>query len=298
MRIFSQQKCTLGEGTFWSDFYQQFFWLDIIEKKIYAKSLLSKDPNFDQSWCVEFIPTALIDNSANKQTIWIVADKGLFLFNPTTGVVQKRLSFELGEDFRTNDAGADKKGNLWVGVMEKQPSGLNGHIFAISKNGDIQQVITNIGIPNTFCWSDELDAMLISDSYQQKTFAVNRQPEPTTINEHAIILDLAETDGTPDGGAIDENGDFWNANWGLKRAICHDLTRTIRQVDVNAPQVTSVCFGGNNRDKLLITSATEGLSDSQRKTYPQSGFTFLLTDIDVKGRSPLGFTLKVQAHVS
>jgi sugar lactone lactonase YvrE len=272
--------------------------LDIIEQKIYAKSLLSKAPNFDQSWCVEFIPTALIDNSASEQTIWIVADKGLFLFNPTTGVVQKRLSFELGEDFRTNDAGADKKGNLWVGVMEKQPSGLNGHIFAISKNGDIQQVIANIGIPNTFCWSDELDAMLISDSYQQKTFAVNRQSESTTINEHAIILDLAETEGTPDGGAIDENGALWNANWGLKRAICHDLTGIRRQVDVKALQVASVCFGDKNRDKLLITSATEGLSESQRDTYPHSGSTFLLTDTETQGRKPLGFAMKDQDNVS
>lgn len=298
MILFSQQPCSLGEGPLWSDYYQKFFWLDIIEQKIYAKSLISTSDYFDQCWPVDFIPTALIDNNTDEQKIWIVADKGLFIFDPKTGVAQKRLGFELGINFRTNDAGVDKEGNLWIGVMEKRPSGLNGYIFTISENGVIQQVVEQVGIPNTFCWSGELDAMLISDSYQKKTFAVKQRPQVSRINEHSLILDLTETEGTPDGGAIDENGHFWNANWGLKRVICHDLIGIRRQVDINAIQVASVCFGDKNRDKLLITSATEGLSDSQRKTYPQSGFTFLLTDIGVKGRAPLGFTLKVQDHVS
>ena len=298
MTVFSKQLCTLGEGPLWSAYYKQFFWLDIIEQKIYARALLSTNDYFDQCWSVDFTPTALIDNKADEQTFWIVADKGLFLFEPKTGGAQKQLGFELGINLRTNDAGVDKDGNLWVGVMEKRPSGLNGHIFTISEYGDIQQVIEKVGIPNTFCWSDELDAMLISDSYQQKTFAVKQGPQVTLINEHSLILDLAETEGTPDGGCIDENGHFWNANWGLKRVICHDLANSYKQFDVDALHVTSVCFGGKNRDKLLITSATEGLSKSQQNSYPNSGYTSLLTDTEVKGRAPMGFAMKVQNNVS
>ncbi|TDP40211.1 gluconolactonase [Idiomarina aquatica] len=299
MEVFSKQACTLGEGPLWSDYYQQFFWVDIIEQKIYAKSLLSNNEYFDKCWPVDFIPTALIDNSLEDKTIWVVADKGLFIFEPQTGVAQKHIDFELDENFRTNDAGVDESGNLWVGVMEKQPSGLNGYIFTVDQVGNIKKGINKIGIPNTFCWSDEQNAMLVSDSFQQKTFLVKNPPDEARINEYPVVLDLADTDGTPDGGALDQGGGFWNANWGLKRVISHQLGRITRKLDIDVPHVTSVCFGDKNRDKLLVTTATEGLNESQREAYPQSGFTFLLNnDKEINGRTPLGFAMKVQRHVS
>lgn len=298
MKIFSSRSCVLGESPFWSDVYQQFFWLDIGERKIYAKSLLSQKSDFDQSWSVDFIPTALVDNRENGQTIWIVADQGLYLFDPRDGVFQKRFAFQLENGFRTNDAGVDGQGNLWIGVMQNNPSGLNGYVFIMTTKGDIYQIIRGIGIPNTFCWSDELEAMLISDSFQRKTYAVKIDEKVSAISDHKAIIDLYDTKGTPDGGAIDENGNLWNANWGLARIICHDFKNVQDQLCVSAAQVTSVCFGGLNRDKLIVTSAKEGLSERQSKDYPNAGFTFLVNDLKVNGRVPLGFALKDTDNVS
>lgn len=298
MKIFSQKACTLGEGPLWSDYYQLFFWVDISEKNIYAKAVSSTSNDFDKCWSVDFIPTALLDNSADEETLWIVSDKGLFIFNPITGVMQKHLSFNFGKNFRTNDAGCDNEGNLWVGVMEKQPSGLNGYIFTVSDNGNIQNIVDRIGIPNTFCWSDELNAMLISDSYQKKMYAVQKKGDISAIDENPTIFDLTSSEGTPDGGALDTLGCLWNANWGLKRVIRHDFTDIVRNIPVNALNVTSVCFGDKNRDKLLITSSMEGLSEQQREALPHSGFTFLLTNTKARGRKPLGFAMKDKDNVS
>lgn len=298
MTIFSKQSCILGEGPLWSSYYNQFFWLDIVENKIYAKSMFSGQDKFDKVWRFDFIPTALIDNPVNVKTIWIVADSGLFLFEPKTGNIENKIPFDLGENFRTNDAGVDRDGNLWVGVMEKQPSGLNGYVLKVSENGVVSQALKGVGIPNTLCWSNELGAMLISDSYQQKTFSVSLLSNVSTINDHPVIFDLSDTDGTPDGGAIDEEGNLWNANWGIHRVICHDLSMVRRQIDLNALQITSVCFGGESRDKLLITSATEGLSENQKRLYSDSGCCFLLNSIQVKGREPLGFAMKDKDNVS
>lgn len=298
MIIFSKKNCVLGEGPLWSNYYEQFFWLDITQQKIYAKSIFSKEIYFDNCWSVNFIPTALIHHGKNAKKIWIVGNNGLYLFDPIKNRIELKYKFYLNWKYRTNDAGVDAEGNLWIGVMEKEPSGLNGHIFILKSNGEIRKIIDNIGIPNTFCWSDELNAMLVSDSYQKRIYAVNIKADISSIDEYPVALDLSETDGAPDGGALDERGNLWNANWGLKRLIYHDLKKIKAEISVNAMQVSSVCFGGENLDQLLITTAEENLTEEDLIAYPESGCSFLLKNMKIKGRNPLGFSIKEESDVS
>ena len=52
-------------------------------------------------------------------------------------------------------------------------------------------------------------------------------------------------------------------------------------VDVAAPNTTSVAFVGASLDTLLITTASEQLSDAQRARYPDSGRLFI-ADVEVQ----------------
>ena len=53
-------------------------------------------------------------------------------------------------------------------------------------------------------------------------------------------------------------------------------------MDVAAPNTSSVAFVGLNLDTLLITSASEQLSDEQRVRFPDSGRLFTV-DVGVRG---------------
>ncbi|EMS31154.1 Gluconolactonase [Mariniradius saccharolyticus AK6] len=48
------------------------------------------------------------------------------------------------------------------------------------------------------------------------------------------------------------------------------------KIELPVPHVTSCCFGGDDLDLMLITSAQENLSPADIEKYPQSGDVFLV----------------------
>jgi sugar lactone lactonase YvrE len=59
--------------------------------------------------------------------------------------------------------------------------------------------------------------------------------------------------------------------------------KLLGHIEIPAPNVTSVAFGGPQLDKLYVTTARTFLSEEQLKKYPGSGTTFRVTGVGVKG---------------
>jgi sugar lactone lactonase YvrE len=108
-----------------------------------------------------------------------------------------------------------------------------------------------------------------------------------------VWLDLSDTESTPDGGALDEEGNVWLAVWG--DASVHKYSqegKLLDKVELRALQPTSCAFGGEHMDEMLITTAAEGMTEEQLEQYPDSG-KVLLKKMDVKGRVLPVFNLEV-----
>jgi len=83
------------------------------------------------------------------------------------------------------------------------------------------------------------------------------------------------TDGSPDGLCIDADGNLWIAIWGVGEVRRHSPTGThFATVAVAAPKTSSVAFIGPDLDTLLITAASEQLSEPQSARFPDSGRLF------------------------
>lgn len=67
--------------------------------------------------------------------------------------------------------------------------------------------------------------------------------------------------------------------------------KLLGHIEIPAPHVTSVAFGGPQLDELYVTTATIFLSEEQLKKYPGSGSTFRVTGVGVKGYA--GQTVKL-----
>ncbi|KAJ4445744.1 hypothetical protein ANN_12429 [Periplaneta americana] len=59
--------------------------------------------------------------------------------------------------------------------------------------------------------------------------------------------------------------------------------KLLLEIEIPAPQVTSVTFGGPQLDELYVTSANLNQSEELQKKYPLSGATFHVTGIGAKG---------------
>ena len=80
----------------------------------------------------------------------------------------------------------------------------------------------------------------------------------------------------PDGMCADEHGNLWIAMWGGGQVRCYSPAgEFVAVVEVDAPNTTSVAFVGATLDALLITTASEQLSDEQRACHPDSGRLFI-----------------------
>jgi sugar lactone lactonase YvrE len=202
-------------------------------------------------------------------------------------------SFELHNTFRCNDGSIGPDGKCYFGTMERVPTGTNGRIYTIDTYGNLIDQGAEVGIPNSFIWLNE-HFVLISDSFLQKTFKVELLSNGTLDwNNREVWLDLSDTSGTPDGGALDENGNVWLAVWGDSSIHQYSADGVLLgKIELKALQPTSCAFGGENMDELLITTATEGMTEEQLAKYPDSG-KVLLRKMDTKGSTLPVFNIEV-----
>lgn len=282
MKVFSSQRCILGEGPLWHQQRGSFFWVDIHGQHVFEKHITSANVEYDNCWSIPCKPSALACVSNQPDKIWVVCSQGLALLDTITGCFTLEVAMELAEGMRTNDAGIGPDAKLWIGTMEDTPSGPNGALYSIATDGYVEQVKTSIAIPNTFCWSPQGDRFYLTDSMQQLMQRISF--DKGRLGSETVHVDLRDTAATPDGGAIDTDGNLWNAQWDGARIAVYEPCGTLRQtIELPVARPTSCCFGGENMDLLLITSASEGLSATELEQTPLSGCTLIVETTPSQG---------------
>jgi L-arabinonolactonase len=271
---FSTHKCSLGEGIIWSPRLQCLFWLDITEKCIFQKHISSLNTNFDRRWIVDFIPSALV-LLENENEILVVSDVGLLRLDLQQGSFNRLVEFNLLDCYRTNDAGVGPNNTLWVGIMEKEPSGLNGSILVIFPDGYTTKLALPIGIPNTFVLKNSSSFMYISDSFLGLMYSIE-----VLIEGYDISYKLKEffstnsTIVTPDGGCISHEDLLLTSLWDGECIGVYDKNgNQVSDFPLPVLRPTNCCIGGDGCKTLYITSARLGLSNDQLSKYPLSGST-------------------------
>lgn len=290
--VFSTTTCELGEGPLWHPQRQSLFWLDIVNKILYEKGLNSKQAEYDNKWNLPFVSSALAVNSQREDVLWVISEQGFGEFELTTGQYEAKISLPIAEKIRTNDGGVAPNGDFWFGTMEKKPTGQHGSIYSISQTGKLKKQLEHIGIPNTFCWLKNGQQLLLSDSLRQIMLSYEVLDGKLQPASKKIHIDLQQTLVTPDGGAIDSQGNLWNAQWDGGCIACYDsLGHLLQRINLPVPKVSSCCFGGSENKHLFITSANEGMSQQELERYPLSGSIFLV-ELSVPGMEIKPFTLE------
>jgi sugar lactone lactonase YvrE len=84
-------------------------------------------------------------------------------------------------------------------------------------------------------------------------------------------------EGIPDGMAIDANDNVWVAIWqrGQVRGWDPRTGALLETIEVPGARLTTSCsFGGPDLDELYITSASGGLTESEKAEQPLAGALF------------------------
>ncbi|WP_321333236.1 SMP-30/gluconolactonase/LRE family protein [Breoghania sp.] len=270
--VFDDRPCELGEGAFWHPERRQFFWFDILGRK-----LLSRTAEGPVSW--DMSEHASAAGWIDRDGLIVASETGLYRFDIPTGERTRLAALE--EDRpqnRSNDGRADPMGGFWIGTMGKEAEPEAGAIYRFH-GGKVHRLFDGISIPNAICFTPDGRRAYYADTARRKIWTVALDAAGWPSGSPQIFVDLREEGLNPDGAVIDAQGALWNAQWGAGRVARYlPDGRLDRTIDIPARNASCPCFGGTAFNRLYVTSAREGLTDPK----PDDGRTFIL-DPGVKG---------------
>jgi len=264
-------KNTLGEGIQWNADHGRLWWTDI-----HGKALWSCDADGgsvetlalpERLGCFAFDP---------QNKILAAFESGLFRWDIEKDRRELIAAFEPDKpDTRTNDGRCDRQGRFLMGGIDEV--GLTPMSSVIRYDGqNVETVLTDVRCTNSICFSQDGKWMYFADSPTRtiKRFAYDTGSGAMSAPE--TFVTVSETGGVPDGACIDADGGLWSARFSgaVVQQILPDGTDGMT-IDVGVPQVTCACFGGDDLDRLYITTGRENMGETELREAPLSGALFV-----------------------
>lgn len=275
------QALMLGEGPTYDPRSDTAFWFDIVSRKMVEYRFAEdRETVHDLPFMASML--AVIDDDRQL----VAADDGLYIRRVSDGSLARHCPLEADNPAtRSNDGRVHPSGALWIGTMGRKAEPEAGAIYWY-RGGELRMLFPNIGIPNAISFS--ADGRLAHYTDTQKGVVLSVDLDPATglpAGDPYIFLETGHDAGDPDGAIIDRGGAMWCARWGAARlsAFGRDGAK-LRSLALPASNPTCPAFVGRNLDRLLVTSARQGLSEDDLESEPLAGRTFLL-DVEVPGRA-------------
>ncbi len=273
-------KATLGEGPAWDAKTQTLYWVDVLEKKIYAGSKLFLQLD-DYVSCL----------APRKDGGLVIAQRfGFWTFEPDSNRLFT-LASPKGEpsNNRFNDGKCDPRGRFVAGTMDHNEQETSGSLYSLSPEGRIKKLLKDLRISNGIGWSADCKTMYFIDTPTREVKAFDYDIETGQIANGRMLIHFEDTFGWPDGMTTDTAGNLWIAMWGGARVTQWDSKgKLMEQFGVPALNVTSCAFGGPGMNELFITTARSGMDTAAMKKYPQAGGVFRM-ETNVEGMPTFEF---------
>jgi D-xylonolactonase len=270
----------LGEAAIWHVATRRMLWIDLLKPRLFAL-----DPATGVTTVLEVKlagPLGAIVPTSNPRIVMVSHLHGLSTLDLETGATTPFADPERGRDaIIYNDCKTDRFGRLWVGTSHYKEQEARGALWCVLPNGEAYLGDTGFAVSNGPAFSLDGKIMYFNDSAGRKTFAYDISADDPRPRNRRVFASYAEEEGMPDGVVVDEEDYLWVAHWGGAR-VTRISPKGERQLFLNvpAPHVTTIGFGGDDMRSLYITTARDGLSEEKLKAWPQSGDLFLAkTDV-------------------
>jgi sugar lactone lactonase YvrE len=212
--------------------------------------------------------------------VLVALKTGVHFLNLETGRLDLLANPEgANPDNRLSDGKVGPDGRFWVGSMNgsqvQQPTAA---LFRIDSDGSCARVLDGLLSSNGLAWSPDGRRLYHSDSRGKFVQVFDYDLATGTLANQRRLCELDESEGRPDGAAVDVEGYYWSA--GVSAGCINRIAPNGRIVEkyllpVDAP--TMPCFGGPNLTTLYLTSLS-----TDRAGVQQTG-TLISFEVDVAG---------------
>ncbi|PZE79731.1 SMP-30/gluconolactonase/LRE family protein [Curtobacterium sp. MCBD17_032] len=265
-RVFSDVQATLAESIVWDPGQQVARWVDIPHG-----TLTTADADGRVLRTVSLDPP-LPSFQPRATGGFVAAQDDTVVLTDGDGHVERELAGvrHANDEMRFNEGKCDPFGRFLVGSMDPTDGPPAGALYAFSPDGTVRVLRDGFGTTNGMEWNDDGSEMYVTDTDTDTVYRGTYGPDGE-LGDLTPFIDGAAHDGL----VRDDEGCFWGAIYGESRVERYGPDGThLETVEIPAPNVTSVAFGGTDMSLLLVGTAREGLTDEQLAEAPHSGSVF------------------------
>lgn len=263
-------KATLGEGPAWDAKTQTLYWVDILQKRIYAGTeILAQLDDFIGCLAPRKNGHLLLALSGAEGRL------GFADLNPDPVQLTFLAALDESPANRLNDGKCDPAGRFLAGSMDMNEKDPNGALYSFDGK-QVTHLLDGITISNGLAWSVDHKTFYYIDTPTREVKAFDYDLAAGQIANPRAAIRVPESLGWPDGMTSDTDGNLWIAIWGGAQVTKWNPNtgKLLEQIPVPALHTSSCVFGGRDMNELYITSARKNMSEADLKKYPLSGGLF------------------------
>lgn len=259
-RVLCENQHLLGEGPTYDAVTDTAWWFSILEQDLHELHLESGMKRVHR---LPMMASALARIDDRRQLL--ATENGLLLRDAGSGALTLHVPIEADRPGnRSNDGRVHPSGALWIGTMGKKAEDGAGAIYHVA-GSTVTRLYDGISIPNGICFSPDGGTGYFVDTKVNRYMTVPLDAATGLPTGPARpFIDGSGEDGGMDGSVCDADGHIWNARWGLGRVDRFDPSgRLVSRHALPARQTSCPAFIGKNLDRMLVTTAYEGMSEDR-----------------------------------
>lgn len=241
-------KCELAENPLWHEETNSIFWTDITAGKIFRLHLITG--NYDMVYHGEPVGGFTFQKNG-ELLLFRVHDVALLTLDG------KERSFRKYSDdgmTRFNDCIAAPDGGIFAGTIGKTKE--SGSLYRVDVDGSIRKLFSGTGCSNGTGFSPDLKLFYWTNSTTGEIFQFDYDEKSGNISNRRPFYRTTPDEGVPDGLTVDVEGCVWSARWGGASIVRHaENGEVLERISFPERNMTSVCFGGENLNRLFVTAA-------------------------------------------
>jgi len=278
VHLFRRSGAILAESLVWDAELRSLRWCDITTGVLY-RSGINGPQSGEKDERVQF-PAPLASFHPAREG-FVVSLGSSVVLTDREGRTQRELAKidHAHAGMRLNEGKVDPVGRWVTGSMDLTREQPDGAFYSVTAS-DTRVLYGGIGTANGLEWSLDGTRVYFTDTSVGSIYS-------GTYTAKGEIKDVASFHhGAPhDGLTIDIDGCLWSAEYGRGRVTRLDPRGAeLMSVDLPAPNVTSVAFGGDAMSTLFVATARENLSERELAAHPLSGSIFAI-DTATAGRA-------------
>ncbi len=266
--------CELGEGVLWHPDEGVVYWTDIVNGRLYRYDPLTEthEKVYEKGEIGGL--TFQIDGSL----LLFMEDGAVRKFDGgKVKTIIKKIPDEVGGRF--NDVIADPLGRVFCGTMPKE--GRPGRLYRLRSTGKLELLFDDVELPNGMGFSPDKTRFYFTDTRSRRIYVFNYDGTTGEISDRRTFAYVPESNGDPDGLAVDSDGYVWSARWDGGCIVRHDRGgEATERIKLPAKKVTSLSFGGKDYNEIYISTAG---GDKRAEEGELAGSLFKITFENLTG---------------